>query len=566
MLKTMKSGLIDKGGTGRWAGDDLKAVAAFREGELWRDVVAKKQSTFFWAIGLSVIACGAVAVLWSEVEDHNAAIALGAVGILVVVGMIVWAFRLEPEQRVGSVSRVYWPILALPLDDKVAVYDLSGVYPKREISLRLLNQPDRLPILQEQLQELMGELRILEPDTRKVTVSEVPLFGVDADLVATLDSLKKVLADTTTLSSLIPAIPADDPVIEAIAKLRPHIEVGNASPVAPVPQDRPVVEVNDGILGVYQESASESHYDIDDILAELETYSEVLMNNLETAHHESMALMQASHRLATWTVSWPTMNMHCPLCTSKDNVGDDGGLPNSTRLFLDPTTRHLRCPVCSAQMADRHAIKISRFSQEVFKPAYFQVLLSLRNEILRIDREIDRQLMELSDKRVVELKKLQTVFKQERRNKIERLRGHKSRSDALKAQVLGMTAAMVKYERIASGINQNFRSDCDAIAREVEARAQAAEARIRQQFQVRAQQAENEAAVAYAIKKAEEDRKHRELTAATLMTEREKADLKAPKSFGDHVVEAVGWPSANQRRRDEVVDSNLNAADRLRNR
>jgi len=297
------------------------------------------------------------------------------------------------------------------------------------------------------------------------------------------------------------------------SQLSGHFVRGDASPVIPGPLREGLAALNERIEGVYSAAHADRHYDIDDLLAELETYVDLLMSGLERAHEESLVLLDRFSASASHTIAWPALAFYCPFCNTSPADGNKE-LATATSLVKDVTAGAWRCPVCDQLVLEGTEILLGRFRDELFYPLYDQILLSHREALMEIDREVEDELLRLDKERRIKIQECKLNVQQEHGKRLAKLRELRSRAGALRAQVLGMTAALGRYEKLSRSVRDQFENDCREIARQVEQRSQQAIERIEREFARRQALADQESDRRMRINREEEQRRHREVIEA----------------------------------------------------
>lgn len=512
MLKTLPGSILEPDSDASLADDDLSKVASWAEGTLWEDALKRKRDRLGWALyAAGVGGLGSVIALAVAGPQTWLLIPILLTAVLTLL-LVRSAETVRPSARVKSISKVYWAGISLPLGGKAVLYDLSGGVPEETIALRTLNHPDRLHELASGLKELSGDLRVFEGPDEKYSLDSQLLFGIDGNIGECLSSIRQVLADSTEQRLSVSAVGRSDPLLGVLERLDGAMEDTDIGPVISADWASPLSAVNTRIEGVYSLAKSGEQYDIDDVLAELESLLGSMTDRLTEAHASSIGLLYDIYTSATHTATWPAHTAYCPHCNSIDDEEGPRALVRSTALSLElsPDPYPLRCSVCNTSVPEDKSILVTRFKDEVFDPLFDQVYMSLREEILRIERDIENQLVQLEKEQGVAVQRARSDVEKERRKRLGSLREFRSRAAALEAQVTSIAGVLAKYERLHKERKLEFVAESQKIRNDVAERVNRLEKRYLEEFQVMLANADEAAYSAAQIRRAEEERRHRE--------------------------------------------------------
>lgn len=533
MIQALSSGIFDS--QGRPLADDASVVAASIEGELWRPVLIQIRSHLFAALVAISIALVAGIILASVKQVVAAAIVV-VLGIAVAGFLHTKAGQLQPTERVKSISKVNWVGLALPLEGGTALYDLSGVFPNRSLSLQEIERPEALAAVSARLDALAGELNVFEPHDEKVQVPNGPtLFGRDGALARILSDLRQILVAARRQQIDIPAIPTNSPLVTALKRLRGSWATQELGVAVLADIKSPLAETNRRIEGLYRLAHAESNFDLDDLLAQIETQLGFLAAHQSEAFDQSLALVRDIHSRALAVADWNSNAYHCPWCAKErrdSKVKVPGQETETTRLICDLEKQELVCEVCRQPAPPGTPIETSRLVHEIFVPLHDQIVLSLRSEILGIDRAIHSELSHLDTQRQVDLQKERMEVDRGQRLQASKIREFSSRAGALEAKITGTTLSLANYNRIAHDIRRRFDEDASRLRAEAVAKSERAAREIDAWFAQREAQAKAEVDWIDNINRVEDSRKeaalHAKLDAladATMLTEGEKTAI-----------------------------------------
>lgn len=539
MLETLPSGIFDA--DGRPISADIHTIALSVERSLWAPVLKKIRIWIGFALASVVVGfylAGVGLVLESMSRSENpvgvfaalvgAAVFLGLGGLLFLVAM-----SLKPTQNLSSITKVYWGGLKLPLEGKVALYDLSGVFPSRQVATQ------RLPDLSPLAEEGKNLDKLSAPSTAFATASETmeldgeTYFGREAKLGGILTRLRGSLASCERDTVEVTAVPPDHPLSIWIAESGAAMGHANVGPIAPgdVSVEDTLGKVNEALAGIYRSSRDGGSMDIDALLSALEEKLEAVDNRLSTFLDESLDVIQDTQSRAIVSSAWQSNAYYCSFCnesTDQEHVE----LVAASRLHADLDRDNLVCDLCHQEQPQTLPLNLSRFEDELFRPLYDQILLSLRSEILAIDRSIENELLELNKERQVENQKSSMSIGQERRKRIARVRELDSQADALKAKVIGTTTALRKYKKIAEEDARGFREDAERLEREIQERTRQQIKDLRSEFERMDREAKAQRQKIETIAHEEEERKHGELIAglhrvaqAQMLTDVQKSEM-----------------------------------------
>jgi hypothetical protein len=487
-------------------GDDLSIVASWVEGDLWKSAFINKKKYFQWAIGV-LAGCLVLAEICALLGNRDSALAIGALGAAASTFLGLVARSQRAAAQVRSVGRFYWGGLALPLEGKAVLYDLSGTSPDQKLWLRQLQAPGELAEITEQIRSFLGALNLFEPVQPSLMLDDKKLFGIDYQLTDRQLAIQANLANAVTQQVRLPALPNDDPALHGIARLLPHLREGDALPVLAQP-GKNLAELNAQVEGLYMRAGSREQLDIDDTLAQLIALSEQMLEKLHQAHIGSLTLVRATHNLATHTTSSPAFTCYCPFCNPFSPDGHE--LSRATRLIHDLAQDTLYCPVCHAVVPEHIAILLTRFCDEVFYPVFDQILLSERQQILAIERDVENQLVQTRKEEKIKVHEAQRGIDQERRKRQAQLRQHESRASALQVQVTSITALLARYKKLEEQAQSRFDNDARQIREAIEARCSQIEDEIERRYKQLAAIASAESQRRAQINHEETERRHRE--------------------------------------------------------
>jgi hypothetical protein len=511
MALFLASGVLDSRGGAPPGGRDTAAVAAWVEGGLWKDALEARRRRLVatLVVGGLGLALGLIllAVRQPVAAAVLAVIFLGIAGLLGgTSGSIV------PAQRVTAVHRLYLPVMALPLEGKTVFYDLSGVTPLSQVRVQTLNHAEDLARHSEELAGIVSTLGVFEPASEKYRMESQDLWGVDGRLAACLSATAGALADTTSTEAALPVLRANDPLVAFVRRAAPRMSKGDAGPCVQFEALAAVGWANRQVEGVHSASVSSSVVEIDDILSRLQSGIETTEAKLRTAHEESLALLQRTSSLALHTMSWPAFAVYCPSCNTPQ-PGQEPRLSKATHLFEDAAGR-LYCPVCRAETEPLRAVQLTRMRDQLFYPLLDQIRLSLHEEILAIDRDIENQLVQIDKESRVKGGELKLQADQQHRARVAQLRQHRARAGGLATQIAGMTASLAKYQKIASDLGASFARECREIELRIETRSREAIEVIERDFAARQARADQASRVIARVNREEVERRHAEVLAS----------------------------------------------------
>jgi hypothetical protein len=295
---------------------------------------------------------------------------------------------------------------------------------------------------------------------------------------------------------------------------------------------------NAQVEGLYAQADSQEQRDIDDLLTVLAESSDALLARLEQAHAQSLVLVRATRDLATHTTSAPTLSCYCPFCNQPGPERRE--VSKATSLVYDLARATFYCPVCRAIVPDDSAILLTRFCDEVFYPVFDQILLSQRDRILEIERDVENQLVQTRKEKKVKVHEAQMGLDKERRKRVAQIRQHSSRAASLKVQVTGMTALLARYQKLEADAQRRFDEDALRLREEIAVRCRQVEEQVERQYRQLEALASAESERRAQINREETERRHREQLAVqeriaqtvdkqlrfSMMTPKEQADVR----------------------------------------
>lgn len=593
----LPSGIFTTSGEPLPDGDDMEAVAATAESELWTQTqearVERLQSAqrllylgLFLGVGLALLGLAAM---------HSVAITV--CGILVAVA--AWAIaasiensagQLEPDEQVDAVYRFHWPLLALPVGRKSLLHDLACSTPSVEITSRVLRRPEVLSGAQDALRRKLDELNFFEPHDEKTVVDGQELFGVDAALCQRLKELLQGLDDTEEVRVRISALPKDSAVAQRLLGWRCRMHDGPVSPQVACISEKTALERHLALQGAHM-SAVTVPCDPSGVLNELNQVIDGQIRPLESAHTDSLALIrkQSSVALRSETrISWATF---CPRCNTTTSGQRREQLTEASRLEFDFAHEVWRCPVCRWEIgrsaagtgaADAAAketlrsplpglmddelegdarlpvalpITVDPFVHEIATPILMKFLDSYHTEILAIDRTLDDQLAQVRRERDVKVQEHSFELGREKRRRGLEIMQQGKQAKALQMQIVGLGTALAAYKALTDQQLEKFRTESRELARRAEHEARALHEAYRKDFDERLRQAQATEVEMARQQKIEEDARTLQVRDATdkvqralLLTDQQREGLQAGMFSGP-------WSGAAKTRLNDQLDN-----------
>lgn len=489
-----------------WEQDISRAVADVVTDDLesFLDQQTERLHKLIFASAAMVVLGGVLLVYGSGLVTVGLGLIAG--GFLIGGGGVAYIKSQSPPVTVKNVECRLWTAHILPDEDGSIVYDATDTANHSELTLKQLDNPEKLSLAQEFLEEL-DELPVVMDREE----------SVETDLHSTFDSVGNELEQATEKTVSAPIIDDHHPVVESLQQLAESATDGD------VDHDALAVDLEKAESDVQSIEELETLAFETDAEEELQTIkSEAEKTVAEVSDTQETAIDILGDHISTVgnILTMGSYNFYCPSCAEDD-------VDSSLEVKKSGNTFSWHCDTCQSRFHNELVIPKHEMKDGIVEPVWDQLWIEKDDERRAIYENIEDQQSELKERefeqRQEEIRRAWDQIK-DLRSKIRDLR-----TDARAAQgtVEQIGQMMVKYERLNEERKQKFHQDVAEAKQEIDEMTEEIVEETRQLEQQKIEEAQKEAEEKAQLIREEERQREREkfIAQQELADQRKAAEL-----------------------------------------
>jgi hypothetical protein len=418
---------------------------------------------------------------------NNIGIGISVLGLLVGGGGIAYVRSQEPDISVTGIQKGYWTGYMIPDRDGTVVFDATDSIERKEFSVELLDDPDVVESVEENLAE-MSEFPVVMTDQS----------DVETDFVQSVADVQNAINTAERHELTAPVLTEKESAVSTLDKLAPMaeedpIDAGGVS----VPLEKATDQVT--TFSDFESMADEDHGE--STLLNVSDHSRDLANELSGLQETATSLLNDHIKTAGDMFGMISYNFYCPDCMEDDIesqlaiVGGDG---------------EWHCDACRSNFALDGGIPRHRIRDEVVLDVWDQLWTEKDDQRREVYESIEDQKAELKERefeqRREEIRNVENRIKDIR----SRIRDLQTEAKAKEGIVEEIGDLMVKYERLSNQRKEKFRQDISDSFERIDQKTQETLEETEGIVENRIQEAENEAEQRAEMMREEERQRHKE--------------------------------------------------------